>query len=130
MYGSGWEAAVAELNVAVRPHLYVVDGLQSLLHGGPWAGEAVRTQAILASGDPIATDVVALGLIKAIGRWDLVTAKSVWEQVQIRRAMALGLGARGPHEIELLIADLAGGNLACAALVVDIRRHVGLIIDV
>jgi hypothetical protein len=27
----------------------------------------------------------------------------------------------------LLIADLAGGNLACAALVVDIRRHVGLI---
>ena len=29
MYGSGWEAAVAELNTAVRPHLYVVDGLQS-----------------------------------------------------------------------------------------------------
>jgi uncharacterized protein (DUF362 family) len=34
MYGSGWEAAVAELNAAVRPHLYVVDGLQSLVHGG------------------------------------------------------------------------------------------------
>jgi uncharacterized protein (DUF362 family) len=126
MYGSGWEAAVAELNAAVRPQLYVVDGLQSLVHGGPWAGEAVSTQVILASGDPIATDVVALGLIKAFGRWDLVTAKGVWEQGQIRRAMALGLGAHGPHEIELLTADLAGGGHAFAALVADIRRYAGL----
>src|SRR5688572_277600 len=94
MYGSGWEAAVAELNTAVRPHLYVVDGLQSLVQGGPWSGEASATQVILASGDPIATDVAALGLIKAFGRWDLVAAKGVWEQVQIQRAMALGLGAR------------------------------------
>jgi hypothetical protein len=56
-----------------------------------------------------------------------VTAKGVWEQAQIRRAMALGLGARGPHEIELLTADLPGGIRAFAALVVDIRRHTGLI---
>jgi uncharacterized protein (DUF362 family) len=61
MYGSGWEAAVAELNSVVRPHLYVVDGLQSLVRGGPWAGEVMPTQVILASGDPIATDVIALG---------------------------------------------------------------------
>jgi hypothetical protein len=40
--------------------------------------------------------------------------------------MALGLGARGPHEIEFLTADLTGGDRAFAALVVDIRRHVGL----
>jgi uncharacterized protein (DUF362 family) len=126
MYGAGWEAAVAELNAAVRPHLYVVDGLQSLVYGGPWAGEAVPTQVILASGDPIATDVVALGLIKAYGRWDLVTAKGVWEQVQIRRAIALGLGARGPKEVELVTEDLAYGGREFAALVDDIRRHTNL----
>ena len=129
MYGSGWEEAVAELNVAVRPHLYVVDGLQSLVQGGPWAGQAVSTQVILASGDPIATDAVALGLIKAFGRWELVTARGVWEQVQIRRAIALGLGARGPHEIELLTADLMGGDRVFAALVADVRRHAGLTAD-
>lgn len=126
MYGSGWEAAVAELNTAVRPHLYVVDGLQSLVHGGPWAGEAVPTQVILASGDPIATDVVALGLIKSFGRWDLVTTKGVWEQVQIQRAMALGLGARGPAEVELATADLSGGSRDFDALIAAIRRDVGL----
>jgi uncharacterized protein (DUF362 family) len=126
MYGSGWEAAVAELNTAVRPHLYVVDGLQSLVQGGPWAGEAAPTQVILASGDPIATDVVALGLIKAFGRWDRVTTKGVWEQVQIRRAIALGLGARGPEEVELVAEDLTGQNREFAALVANIRRDVGL----
>jgi uncharacterized protein (DUF362 family) len=126
MYGSGWEAAVAELNTAVRPHLYVVDGLQSLVQGGPWAGEAAPTQVILASGDPIATDVVALGLIKTFGRWDLVTAKGVWEQVQIQRAIALGLGARGPHEVGLLTEDLTGHDREFASLIADIRRHTGL----
>ena len=126
MYGSGWEAAVAELNTAVRPHLYAVDGLQSLVRGGPWAGEAAPTQVVLASGDPIAADVVALGLIKAFGRWDPVTTKGVWEQEQIRRAMALGLGARGPEEVELVAEDLTGQNRAFAALVASIRREVGL----
>jgi uncharacterized protein (DUF362 family) len=126
MYGSGWEAAVAELNAAIRPHLYIVDGLQSLVQGGPWAGEVVPTRVILASGDPIATGVVALGLIKAFGRWDLVTTKGVWEQVQIRRAIALELGARGPEEVELVSADLTSGSLEFAVLLDNIRRHTGL----
>ena len=126
MYGAGWEAAVAELNTAVRPPLYVVDGLQSLVHGGPWAGESVPTRVILASGDPVATDVVALGLIKAFGRWDMVTTKGVWEQVQIQRAIALGLGARGPDAIELRTQDLASVENGFTSLIADIRRHVGL----
>ena len=61
--GAAWEPVVAELNLAVRPHLYVVDGLQSMVAGGPWSGESVRTNVILASGDPVAMDVVVLGLV-------------------------------------------------------------------
>ena len=127
-YGrDGWEPAVAELNMAVRPHLFVVDGLQSMIHGGPWSGEAVPTRVILASGDPIATDVVALGIIRAFGRWEMVTSKGVWDQVQIRRAIALGLGATGPDEIELVAEDLTGRDPDFARLVADIRRQVGLL---
>lgn len=124
--GAGWEPAVAELNLAVRPHLYVVDGLQSMVKGGPWSGEAAPTSVILASGDPIATDVIALGLIKAFGLWELVTQKGVWEQTQIRRAIALGLGARGPEEVELVTEDLTGDSPRFRRLVADIRRHAGL----
>src|SRR5262245_44092522 len=50
----------------------------------------------------------------------------VWEQVQIRRAIALGLGARGPYEIELRTADLAGSADTFTALVADICRYTGL----
>lgn len=126
-YGSaGWEPAVAELNLAVRPHLYVVDGLQSMVKGGPWSGEAAPTRLILASGDPVATDAVALGIIKAFGRWPLVTEKGVWDQVQIRTAIALGLGARGPEEVELVVEDLTGADADFARLVAEIRRHAGL----
>jgi hypothetical protein len=52
--------------------------------------------------------------------------KGVWEQIQIRRAMALRLGARAPYEGVFLTADLAGDNRAFATLVADIRYHAGL----
>jgi uncharacterized protein (DUF362 family) len=127
IYGSeGWEPAVAELNAAVRPHLYVVDGLRSMVRGGPWSGEAAPTGVILASGDPIATDVVTLGILKHFGRWDMVNSKPVWEQGQIRRAIALGLGARGPQDVILVAADLTGGDREFARLVEAVRQHAGL----
>jgi len=126
MYGGeGWEPAVAELNAAVRPHLYVVDGLRSMVRGGPWSGDAAPTGVILASGDPIATDAVALGILKHFGRWEMVASKPVWEQTQIRRAIALGLGARGPHEVQVVAEDLTGGDAAFAKLLESVRRHVG-----
>lgn len=126
-YGSAaWEPVVAELNAAVRTHLYIVDGLQSMVRGGPWSGDAVPTRVILASGDPIATDVVALAIIKHFDRWELVGSKGVWDQIQIQRAIGLALGARGPHEVELVAEDLAGGDPGFGRLLRDIRRYVGL----
>lgn len=126
-YGSAaWEPVVAELNAAVRAHLYIVDGLQSMVRGGPWSGDAVPTRVILASGDPIATDVVALAIIKHFARWELVTAKGVWDQGQIQRATTLGLGARGSHEVELVTEDLTGDDPGFRRLLRDVRQYVGL----
>ncbi|MGH7322345.1 MAG: DUF362 domain-containing protein [Candidatus Rokuibacteriota bacterium] len=126
-YGSaGWEPAVAELNLAVRPHLTIVDGLTSMVSGGPWSGEAVATNLILASGDPVALDVVALGLLKSLGRSERIAAERVWDHGQIRRAVALGLGARGPEHVELVADDLDPEGDGFPRLIGDIRRHVGL----
>jgi uncharacterized protein (DUF362 family) len=124
--GAAWEPVVAELHQAVRPHLYVVDGLLSMVTGGPWSGDSLRTNVILASGDPIATDAVALGLLKTAGRWELVTGKGVWEQRQIQRAVALGLGARGPAEVALVADDLTGRDRAFRELLDGIRGAAGL----
>jgi uncharacterized protein (DUF362 family) len=127
MHGTaGWEPAVAELSLAVRPHLYVVDGLAVMASGGPWSGERVATQLILASGDPVALDVVALALLKHLGRSETLATGTVWEQGQIRRAVELGVGARGPEDIELLADHLGPRDAGFAGLVADLRRRVGL----
>jgi uncharacterized protein (DUF362 family) len=41
-------------------------------------------------------------------------------------ASALGLGARGPEEVELVTQDLTDGRREFAVLVDDIQRHAGL----
>jgi hypothetical protein len=46
--------------------------------------------------------------------------------VQIRRAIALGLGVRGPEEITLVTEDLTEADPGFARLVADVRRSVGL----
>jgi uncharacterized protein (DUF362 family) len=97
-----------------------------MIRGGPWSGEAVPTGIVLASGDPIATEVVTLGIIRAFGRWEMVTSKGVWDQEQIRCAIALGVGARGPDEVELVAEDLMGGAPDFSRLLTAIRQNVGL----
>lgn len=46
--------------------------------------------------------------------------------MQVRRAIALGLGASGPDEVELITEDFIGGDTNFTKLVTDVRRNVGL----
>ena len=123
--GSAWEEVVAELNLAVHPRLYVADALQVMASGGPWSGEVMRPGCILASTDPVALDVVGLGILKHYGKADHVVGKGVWEQVQIRRAIALGLGVRSGQEVEIVARDLTRGDPAFGLLVDRVRAEVG-----
>lgn len=126
-YGSeGWEPSIAELNRAVRPHFFVVDGLRSMVAGGPWSGEEAATGVMLASADPVALDAVVLGLLRTFARTERVRAHGVWENGQIRRAVELGLGARGPADVALVAEDPTRGDPSFRTLVDGIRREVGL----
>ncbi len=62
---------------------------------------------ILARGDRVAADVVGLGMIKSYGKWSRVANEDVWEQKQIKKALALGLGV-GPGQIMLRDKALKG----------------------
>ena len=123
--GSAWEEVVAELNLAVHPRLYVADALQVMASGGPWSGEVMRPGCILASTDPVALDVVGLGILKHYGKADHVVGKGVWEQVQVRRAIELRLGARNAQEVEIVARDLTGGDPAFGRLLDRVRAEVG-----
>jgi len=102
-----WHEQIAELNLAVHPHLTIADATTMMIAGGPTSGTPADADIVLASGDRVAIDVVALALIRSYGAWPKVEGGSVWEQRQIKQARALGLGVNGPAEIELVIHTLA-----------------------
>ncbi|MGH7251466.1 MAG: hypothetical protein ACREIK_06375, partial [Nitrospiraceae bacterium] len=61
-------------------------------------------------------------LIRTFGAWPKLKETGVWEQRQIRRAIELGLGASGPHQVELLSRSVTGPDAEFDKLVDTIRR--------
>jgi len=101
-----WEEIVSEINAAYRPDLNIVDGTKIMYAGGPGAGEEAAMGLLLAGGDRIACDAVAVALMKTFPADPRVKARGVWEQTQVRHAQALGLGVPGPQALALELHHL------------------------
>jgi len=57
LHENNLEEKCAEINLAVRPDLIVMDGRVSFISGGPTDGARVFPDLVLASGDQVAIDV-------------------------------------------------------------------------
>lgn len=119
-----WHERIAELNLAVQPHLHIADGTTVMIAGGPTSGTSAPADLLILSGDPIALDVVALGLVRTFGAWDKVQGGRTWDQRQIKRARELGLGINGPTQIELVNATSSGESPSFEQRVEAIRKDV------
>jgi uncharacterized protein (DUF362 family) len=97
---------IAEANLALRPDFVVMDGTSVMVRGGPFMGETFQPGLVVATRDVVANDVIGLSIMKALGTKADIQEKSPWDQPQIMRACKLGLGAKGPHDIELHIDGL------------------------
>ncbi len=96
---------IAEINAAYRPALIVMDGVEAFVRGGPATGTRAPTEVMLASTDRIAIDAVGVALLRMHGTTPEVNRGRIFEQEQIARAVALGLGIDAAERIELLTAD-------------------------
>lgn len=117
------EEMIAELNLAIRPDLIVLDGTRSMVAGGPYSGPVEETSLIIAGSDRVAVDLVGLGVVKRAARWGRVTERSLWAQRQIAHAVALGLGASSAADIELLGEALDGDDREFEALLSALRSY-------
>lgn len=104
---------IAEINAAYPCAMAVLDGVEAFVRGGPDSGERVAANVVLASPDRVALDAVGVALLRYFGTTPEVSAGRIFEQQQLARAVELGLGASGPHEIELVTDD--GASAAFAA---------------
>ena len=103
---------IAEINLAYRPDLVLLDGVEALVTGGPDQGKKVDAQVILAGTDRVAIDAVGVALLRHFGTTPEVGAGLIFEQEQIARAVELGLGVNNPQEIELITDDMQSREYA------------------
>jgi len=121
-----WHERIAELNLAVHPHLTIADATTVMISGGPTSGTPARANLLLLSGDRIALDAVAVALLRSYEVWPKVMDKGVWEQRQIHHARELDLGVKGPDEMKLVTLSIGGDERQFRSLVERIQRDVGL----
>jgi uncharacterized protein (DUF362 family) len=100
----GYEAfavLMAEMALALRPSLHILDGTAAFVSGGPADGRVVHPRLVIASRDLLATDVTGLAVLRHHGTDPAIQDHSPWTQPEIRHGIALGLGAKGPEEMDV-----------------------------
>jgi uncharacterized protein (DUF362 family) len=99
---------IAELNQGYVPQLIVMDGTEVFTDGGPSSGELKRGDVVVAGTDRVAIDAVGLAVLKELGSNEAIMGTPIFAQEQMARAVEVGLGIRGPDEIQLVSDDKAG----------------------
>lgn len=99
---------IAEVNTAYSPALVVMDALEAFTDGGPMTGTRKNAGVLVAGTDRVAVDAVGLAILKDLGSNRAIMDTRIFEQEQISRAVELGLGVKGPGEIQLVTDDEAG----------------------
>lgn len=97
---------IAEINLAYKPSLILLDGIEAFVDGGPSRGTRKNADVILAGTDRIAIDAVGLSILKELGSNKAIMEKKIFEQEQIARAVELGIGVKKPEGIEILTDDV------------------------
>jgi len=113
LHGSSYQRQmIAEINQLYRPAMIVLDGLEGFTDGGPESGTLVKAQVMVLGTDRVAVDAVGVAILRLHGGNATVSRGRVFEQEQIARAARLGLGVRGPEEIDLVTDDAESGKIA------------------
>ncbi len=106
---------IAEINQLYQPALVVLDGIQAFIDGGPARGTLAKPEVVLAGTDRVALDAVGVALLRMHGVVGATAQGRIFDQEQIKRAVALGLGVSSPGAIEM-VTDSEEGRAVIAAV--------------
>ncbi|MBI2458578.1 MAG: DUF362 domain-containing protein, partial [candidate division NC10 bacterium] len=113
LHGSAYQRQmIAEINQLYRPAMVVMDGLEGFTDGGPESGTLVTPQVMVLGSDRVALDAVGVAILRMHGGNATISRGRIFDQEQIARAVQLGLGARGPEQIDLVTDDPESKQLA------------------
>jgi len=92
--------------------MVVMDGLEAFTDGGPESGTLVKPQVMVLGADRVAVDAVGVAILRMHGGNATISRGPVFDQEQIARAAQLGLGAKGPEQIDLVTDDPESKKIA------------------
>lgn len=98
------EEMIAEISLAIKPDLTVIDGTRAFIEGGPSSGKVAETKVYLASKDVLAADVFGVFLLaknNAKLRYD-----DPWDSPQISHFLGLDLSQYSSDEINKGISKI------------------------
>ena len=101
---------IAEINMAYRPKLIVMDGVKTFIDGGPSHGTVKDGNVIIAGTDRIAIDAVGTAVLKDLGS-TRVQGK-IFDLEQIKRACEIRIGITSPSQIEFVTDDTVSSDYA------------------
>lgn len=96
---------IAEINLGYAPQLIVMDGVEVFTDGGPMQGTLKKADVILAGTDRVAMDAVGLAVLKEQGANSTIMDRKIFQQDQMKHAVAIGLGVSGPEQIRIVTGD-------------------------
>src|SRR5262249_37459675 len=99
---------IAEINLLYRPAVVLLHGLEAFVDGGREAGRKGAPGVMVAGPDRVAVDAVGVAILRLFGATSAASRGRIFEQEQIARAAALGVGVAGPELIDLVTDDAAG----------------------
>ena len=82
---------IAEINLACKADLIVLDGLQCFVSGGPAHGKRADSGVIIVGSDMVAVDAVGVAILKFHQAKDIADVK-VKDHEQLKRAAEIGIG--------------------------------------
>jgi uncharacterized protein (DUF362 family) len=103
---------IAEINQLYSPSMAIMDATQSFIVGGPDSGETAVPGVVLASRDRVALDAVGVAILQYFGADVSFGGKTIFDHLQIKRAVELELGAKSAEEICLVTDDKRSRALA------------------
>lgn len=95
---------IAEINLAYKPDLIVMDGVKTFISGGPSRGTVADGNVILAGTDRVALDAAGTAILIELGT-DKIKRGHIFELEQIKRAVELGIGIDSPEKIEFVTSN-------------------------
>lgn len=103
---------IAEINSAYEPTLIILDAVDAFTHGGPDSGTLAHPGLILAGTDRVAIDALGVAILRYLGTTPEVEHGKIFDQEQIARAIALGIGVDKPEKIDIHTDDPESSRFA------------------